>query len=238
MVMHVVVAIIGAGPAGLATAACLNRLSIPNIIFEKEKYTASLWKKRAYDRLKLHLSKEFCNLPYKPFPPNSPRFVPRNQFVEYLDDYASHFNVKTRCNRSIEEASFDYTVNKWCIRVKNTESSKIVVYLAKYLVVATGENSEGVVPDVPGLEGFEGEWLHSKSYVNGVRFEGKDVLVVGGGNSAMEIAYDLSDFGANASIAIRSPVMNNAALHISSLFCAFSKEKTYLTRFSNWVLNK
>uniref|UniRef100_A0ACD5YN54 Uncharacterized protein n=1 Tax=Avena sativa TaxID=4498 RepID=A0ACD5YN54_AVESA len=58
---NVAVLIVGAGPAGLATAACLTHLSIPYVIVEREDCSASLWRNRAYDRLKLHLSKEFLD---------------------------------------------------------------------------------------------------------------------------------------------------------------------------------
>ncbi|XP_037489919.1 probable indole-3-pyruvate monooxygenase YUCCA10 [Triticum dicoccoides] len=57
---NVVVLIVGAGPAGLATAACLSQFSIPYVIVDRESCSASLWRNRAYDRLKLHLAKEFC----------------------------------------------------------------------------------------------------------------------------------------------------------------------------------
>jgi len=75
-----------------------------------------------------------------------------------------------------------------------------------YLVVATGENSDEYIPMINGLESFEGEYLHSSEYLNGRSWYDKNVLVVGSGNSGMEIAYDLLNWGANTSIVIRSPV--------------------------------
>ncbi|PKI54451.1 hypothetical protein CRG98_025134 [Punica granatum] len=207
-VREVTVAIVGAGPAGLATSACLNYANVPNIVLERENVCASLWKKRAYDRVKLHLAKEFCHLPLMPIPPSLPRFVPRVDFINYLDDYASSFNVELCYNRTVESASYDKTTGKWRIVVKNTEPvlGEYEAYIAKFLVVATGENSEGVIPKVPGLDGFSGEWMHSSLYENARRFVDKDVLVVGCGNSGMEIAYDLSSNGANTSIVVRNPV--------------------------------
>jgi len=74
---EVVVAIVGVGPSGLAAVACLNCLGIANIVLEREDCSASLWRNRSYDRLKLHLAKQFCELPHMPFPSNSPTFVPR-----------------------------------------------------------------------------------------------------------------------------------------------------------------
>ncbi|KAG5245998.1 indole-3-pyruvate monooxygenase YUCCA [Salix suchowensis] len=204
--MEEVVVIIGAGPAGLASSACLNRLGIPNIILEREDCYASLWRKKAYDRVKLHLAKQFCELPYMPYPPNLPMFVPKNDFISYLDNYASHFGINPRFHCSVESVYYDKIASKWCILVKNNKLQTTEVYIAKFLVVATGENSEGLIPKVPGLDGFEGMYLHSSQYENGKDFVGKNVLVVGCGNSGMEIAYDLFYWGAHTSIVARSPV--------------------------------
>ncbi|KAJ9146200.1 hypothetical protein P3X46_028496 [Hevea brasiliensis] len=199
--------IVGAGPAGLATSACLNLLSIPNIVLEREDTYASLWKKRAYDRLKLHLAKQYCQLPQMLFAPDTPTFVPRSSFISYLDNYVSQFNISPRYHRSVESAYFDDKEGgNWCVTVKNLALEAHEVYLAKYLVVATGENSHGSIPDVPGLDSFTGEFIHSNQFVNGKKYKDKDVLVVGSGNSGMEIAYDLSNWGADTSIVTRSPV--------------------------------
>ena len=79
-------------------------------------------------------------------------------------------------------------------------------YNCRILVVATGENSEGFIPHVPGLESFNGEILHSSKYKSGSNYSGKAILVVGCGNSGMEVAYDLANYGARSSIVVRSPV--------------------------------
>ena len=71
---EVSVIIAGAGPSGLAISACLSQNSISHIILEKDDCSASLWRKNAYDRLKLHLASEFCALPLMPHSPSSPTF--------------------------------------------------------------------------------------------------------------------------------------------------------------------
>ncbi|KAG6390608.1 hypothetical protein SASPL_148346 [Salvia splendens] len=171
------VLIIGAGPAGQATSACLNLKNIANIVLEREDCAASLWRKRAYDRLKLHLAKEFCQLPHLPFPAGSPTFIPKNAFINYLDDYVDKFDVSPLFCRSAVSASLE-----------------------------AGSGNEGFIPRVEGLGLFEGEVLHSSKFENGGRFKGKEVLVVGSGNSGMEIALDLANWGTRTSIVIRSPV--------------------------------
>ncbi|PRQ40775.1 putative indole-3-pyruvate monooxygenase [Rosa chinensis] len=204
---EVEVVIVGAGPAGLATSACLNRLNISNVVLEREDCYASLWKNRTYDRLKLHLAKQFCELPYMPFPKNAPTYVPRKEFIQYLDTYVSTFKINPLYHRSVKAAFYDEDVEKWSVLVNNTKQGVQESYYGKSLVVATGENSEGYFPQTKGLGSFKGEIIHSSEYGNGKKYRGKNVLVVGGGNSGMEIAYDLLNFSANVSIVVRTPIV-------------------------------
>ncbi|XP_020213694.1 probable indole-3-pyruvate monooxygenase YUCCA10 [Cajanus cajan] len=200
------VVIVGGGPGGLAISACLSQKCISHIILEKEDCSVSLWRKNAYDRVNLHLASEFCSLPLMPHPPSAPTFLSKEDFLQYIDTYIAHFNINPLYSRFVESAKYDQVGDKWRVEAKNTLEDKVEVYVAKFLVIATGENSEGYIPNVPGLESFEGEIVHSKYYKSGSKYESKEVLVVGCGNSGMEIAYDLQDFGARTSIVIRNPV--------------------------------
>ncbi|CAA3018129.1 probable indole-3-pyruvate monooxygenase YUCCA11 [Olea europaea subsp. europaea] len=138
MQQETAVLIVGGGPAGLATSACLNLQNIPNIVLEKEDCCASLWKKRSYDRLKLHLAKQFCELPQMPFPQNAPTFMFRTGFIQYLDNYASHFNVNPIYHRTVESASFDERERNWLRIVRNTLINVVEKYMGKFLIIATG----------------------------------------------------------------------------------------------------
>ncbi|TKY53607.1 indole-3-pyruvate monooxygenase YUCCA10 [Spatholobus suberectus] len=204
--VEVIVVIVGAGPSGLAISACLSQTHISHIILEKEDCNASLWRKNTYDRLNLHLASEFCYLPLMPHPPSAPTFLSKAEFIQYIDTYVAHFNINPLYCRLVEFAMYDEVRNKWRIEAKNTREDTVEVYIAKFLVIATGENSEGYIPDVPGLGSFKGEIVHSKYYKSGSKYESKEVLVVGCGNSGIEITYDLYDWGASSYIAIRSPV--------------------------------
>ncbi|XP_058100002.1 probable indole-3-pyruvate monooxygenase YUCCA10 [Magnolia sinica] len=204
--MESIVVIVGAGSSGLATSACLNHLSIPNIILEREDCCASLWKKRAYDRLNLHLAKQFCHLPHMPHPPSSPTYIPKKDFIQYIDQYVSHFKLAPLYHRSVESVLYDQDVGRWVVVAHNLVRNEVEEYRGRFLIVATGENSQGFIPDIPGLETFSGNVVHSNQYKSGSDYLGKAVLVVGSGNSGMEIAFDLSNFGAETSIVVRSPV--------------------------------
>ncbi|CAL4983068.1 unnamed protein product [Urochloa decumbens] len=206
MEVQTVVLIVGAGPAGLATAACLTQLSIPYAIIEREDCSASLWRNRAYDRLKLHLAKEFCELPHMPYPLDAPTYIPKHQFMKYLDNYIECFDIRPKYQTTIESCSYDEGRKCWLSLARETTPSVVVRYTSRFLVVASGENSAQNIPIIPRLHDFAGETIHSSRYKSGAAYSGKNVLVVGCGNFGMEIAYDLASHGANTSIVIRSSV--------------------------------
>ncbi|KAB1227219.1 putative indole-3-pyruvate monooxygenase YUCCA10 [Morella rubra] len=131
--------------------------------------------------------------------------MPKDYFLRYVDEYVSEFNISPCYNRSVELAFFDEVSNKWRIETKNVLDGNPEVYVSQFLVVATGENNEGYIPSLAGLDSFPGDIVHSSQYKSGSEYKSKDVLIVGCGNSGMEIAYDLSDHGASTSIVIRSP---------------------------------
>ncbi|KAK5793463.1 hypothetical protein PVK06_034611 [Gossypium arboreum] len=120
------------------------------------------------------------------------------------------------------------------------------VYTSRFLVVASGENSQGTIPDIDGLDSYGGEYIHSNQYENGRKFRGKDVLVVGCGNSGMEIAYDLWNWGANTSIVVRNPVhvltkemVKMAMIMLQYLPCkAVDKITVAISKLKYWKLSK
>ncbi|KAL8151533.1 hypothetical protein V2J09_021341 [Rumex salicifolius] len=199
------VIVVGAGPSGLATAACLSQESIPYVVVEREECIASLWRNKAYARLHLHLKKRFCQLPHMPFPAHLPDYLPRDAFLRYLHDYSLRFRISPLFNRVVTRAAYDHATGMWRVRATHAghEAEELV---APFLVVATGETCDPFVPEVDGLLGFSGRALHSTLYKTGEHFAGQSVLVVGSGNSGMEIALDLSNHHAKPSILIRSPV--------------------------------
>ncbi|XP_042475272.1 probable indole-3-pyruvate monooxygenase YUCCA10 [Macadamia integrifolia] len=205
MKKETVVIVAGAGPSGISTSACLNLQSIPHIVLEREDIYCPLWTKKSYDCVHLHVAKKFCNLPHLPFPDSYPTYIPRNLFLQYLNHYVTQFKVNPVYNRSIESAAYDKAAGKWLIQVRNIKMDEVEEYSSRFLVVATGENTDPFIPEMEGIESFKGEVLHSTEYKTGAPFGNKSVLVVGCGNSGMEIAYDLSNFGAKTSVIVRSP---------------------------------
>jgi cation diffusion facilitator CzcD-associated flavoprotein CzcO len=195
------VIIVGAGPSGLAASACLARRGVASLVLERDDCVGSLWRKRAYDRLHLHLPKQISALPHAPHADDAPDYLPRDHFVRYLDAYADRFDVRTRLRREVRAARF--VDGRWEVEAVDLGTGDAERHAAKFLVVATGEFDERVLPEVPGLDTFTGEAMHSRDYASAEGMRGKAVLVVGCGNSGMEIALDLAEGGAATSIVVR-----------------------------------
>ena len=191
------VVIVGAGPAGLATAACLKQRNIDALVLEAGPSLATSWRSH-YDRLRLHTVKQQSHLPGHPFAKELPRYVSRGDFVAYLESYANRFSIAPRTGEAVR-------------RVGATDGGFVVesaraIYRARAVVVATGYNRVPNPDRLPEQERFRGPVVHSSRYRNGDAFAGQRVLVVGAGNTGAELALDLAERGAKPILAVRGPV--------------------------------
>ncbi|KAB1204546.1 putative indole-3-pyruvate monooxygenase YUCCA4 [Morella rubra] len=192
--------IVGAGPSGLAVSACLSEHGVPSVILERSNCIASLWQHKTYNRLKLHLPKQFCALPLLGFPENFPKYPTKDQFVSYMESYAVRFSIRPRFNQAVQSAEFDSSCGFWKVRTQDVE------YISRWLIVATGENAEPVIPEIAGMERFRGPVVHTSSYKAGSDFANQRVLVVGCGNSGMEVSLDLCRHNAVPHMVVRNTV--------------------------------
>ncbi|XP_008810038.2 indole-3-pyruvate monooxygenase YUCCA2-like [Phoenix dactylifera] len=197
--------IVGAGPSGLAVAACLKEKGVPSVVLERSHCIASLWQLKTYDRLRLHLPKQYCELPLMAFPSCFPTYPTKEEFVAYLEAYARQFDIRPLFNHTAVGAGYDERIGMWRVRTvaRQDEGAE---YVSPWLVVSTGENAEAVVPTIDGMEDFEGPIVHTSLYKNGDMFKGKKVLVIGCGNSGMEVSLDLCNHKACSYIVVRDSV--------------------------------
>ncbi len=189
--------VIGAGPAGLAVSACLRRSNVVHVLLEREPTVAASWRHH-YDRLHLHTDRDRSVLPGARFPAGTPRYPSRDQVIAYLERYAAEHAAPPRLGEEVRSARRES--DGWAVETPRG------ALRARHLVVATGLNGEPVEPSWPGLEAFPGDVLHSSRYRNGAAWRGRDVLVVGLGNSGGEIAIDLHEHGARPALSVRGPV--------------------------------
>jgi putative flavoprotein involved in K+ transport len=194
------VLIIGAGPAGLAAAADLGRMGVPAEIIEQSDAVATSWRNR-YDHLRMNTcrwnSKLWPNLRVDRFEPGTPFFPLRDHAVRYLEAYAARHDLKVTFGIRVER--IDPCPEGWLVTTSAGPRT------ARHVIVAIGHQHTPWLPDWPGRDQFPGRILHSLEYRNAKEFRGKDVLVVGGGCSGLDIARDLAQDGAGrVRLAVRS----------------------------------
>ena len=180
--------VIGAGPAGLASAAELRRRGVPAVVLERGDGIATSWRGR-YDRLRLNTSRWFSQLPGRRYARGTGdlplarrgRRLPRG------------LRARQRPRRAPEHVErIDPDGEGWVVR---TSAGDVP---AEQVVVAAGYEHTPFVPDVARPRALPRQLLHAAEYRNPVPFRDRDVLVVGPGCSGMEIAYDLAEGGAAA----------------------------------------
>lgn len=202
------VAVVGAGPSGLATAAMLRRAGVPTVLLEHSDRVGTSWRRR-YDHLRLHTSRGSSGLPGLAVPRRSGVWVPRDEYVRYLERYVAHHRLEVRVDtpvqriEPIEKAARAGAAGgraRW--RVHTPQGA----LTARAVVVATGRCHTPWVPDWPGRTAFTGTLLHAAQYQNPGPYRGQEVLVVGAGNSGTEIAAVLGRSGARRVwLAVRTP---------------------------------
>lgn len=189
--------IIGAGPAGLACAATMRGAELTVTVLEKADSVGSAWR-RHYDRLHLHTDRNHSGLPGMAMPRAYPAYPSRVQVIEYLESYATHFDIRPVFDSEV--LCLRRSGALWCA---DTERGPITAPIA---VVATGIASTPYCPSWPGSEAYRGAVVHSSDYRNPAPYLGKRALVVGMGNSGGEIALDLAEAGVDVALAVRGPV--------------------------------
>lgn len=191
------VSVIGAGPSGLACAACLKQQGIPAEILERTDRVGAAWHGH-YNRLHLHTSRGRSALPHLAMPRRYGRYPSRLQMIEYLEDYAKTFDLTPRFGvtvKSVRPANGAWQIDH------SAGGSR-----ADAIVFATGLNGAPHRARQPGQDSFPGPILHSSDYTDATSYEGQRVLVVGFGNSGGDIALDLAEAGAEVTLSVRSPV--------------------------------
>lgn len=194
---HTDVLVIGAGPAGLAVAACLRRRGITATIVDSGEAVGETWLRR-YERLHLHTPRIQSALPGLRMPRHFGRWVAKDDVAHYLRVYARLHDLHPQFGIEVQRIEREDGI--W----RATTSDGDVT--ARQVVLATGYSNRAIEPQWAGQETFTGEILHASRYRDAAPFAGRSVLVVGAGNSGAEIAADLAEHGvAEVRLAVRTP---------------------------------
>ena len=194
------VVVVGGGASGLSAAGALARRGIKAVVLEEDKELGGTWARR-YDRLHLHTVRGFSGLAHYSIPRRYSKYLSRDEFVDYLGEYARHFDLSVVTGCPVQR-----------VRVESERPSTWTAVTARgdwhcrAIIIATGQYRVPILPKWGGRETYRGDLVHSSRYTSGLPYRGKRVLVVGAGNSGTEIATDLAESGAaRVALSIRTP---------------------------------
>lgn len=202
------ICIIGAGPCGITAAKNLLQQGLTNFtVFEKSAQLGGNWvfeeqnnHSSVYETTHIISSKHLSEFEDFPMPRDYPDYPSHVQILKYFNDYAQHFGVNQfiRFNTSIEQVIPGIT-KQWHVIYRDETGKHEAIY--DYVLVANGHHWDPLMPSYPGE--FNGEVLHSHQYKKAEPFKNKRVLVVGGGNSACDIAVEIARISPKTCISMR-----------------------------------
>ncbi|MGD9695413.1 MAG: flavin-containing monooxygenase [Thermoleophilia bacterium] len=202
------VCVVGAGPCGLTTVKQLRDEGHEVVCFEKNADVGGIWLRdgeddgqaKAFDNLVLTISMKL--MAYSDHPVAGNRvFYTREQYFEYLRGYADRFGLHDSMRFGREVTNIERTADGWRVSVRHDGADSAEEFDAVAICSGPFKTPNR---DVPGLEGFRGEVVHSAEYRNNERFRGKRVLVVGLAESGADIVREIGDVADACMLSIRS----------------------------------
>ena len=197
------VLVVGAGQGGIALGARLKSLGVPTLIVEKNPRAGDSWRNR-YRSLVLHDPVWYDHLPYLPFPETWPVFCPKDKMGDWLEAYASIFELDIWTSSTCERATWSTGAGRWTATIRRGDGEEVTVS-PRQLVFCTGAYGPPNEIRFPGKDDFTGTLLHSAHYASGAPFRGKRAVVIGAGSSAHDVAVDLWEAGAEVTMLQRRP---------------------------------
>ena len=201
--------IIGAGSSGIAAVKALAERSIPFDCFEKSDQVGGNWvlgnrngMSSSYSTLHINTSRERMEYADFPMPKSYPDFPRHDQIARYFNDYVENFDLRERITFGTGVEHVTRTEQgRWSVTLDSGESR-----LYDAILVANGHHWDPRWPEPPLPEGFEGEVIHSHQYQHPEQLAGRRVVVLGMGNSALDIAVDASYHAASTTLVARKGV--------------------------------
>ena len=190
-------AVIGAGPVGLAVARALLQHSIPYEQLEADDDLGGNWYHGVYETAHIISSRKTTEYADFPMPEEFPDFPSAQQMLAYLNSYAKVFNLRPQIQFGTKVVMCRPENNgRWEVELANGEKR-----IYKGVIVCSGHHWDKRFPNYPGQ--FAGEYIHTKDYKNPQQLIDKRVLVIGGGNSACDLASEAARVGRSCDLSLR-----------------------------------
>lgn len=196
------VLVIGGGQAGLSIAARLQQLGIDTLIIDRHARVGDNWRTR-YHSLTLHNEVHVNHLPYLPFPPTFPVYIPKDKLANWFEAYVEALELNFWTGTELVAGRYDEAHKRWSVTLRQSNGVERVMQ-PRHLIFATGVSSIPSTPGLPGLADFAGTVVHSGDFKHAETWKGRKAMVLGSGTSGHDVAQELAAHGAEVTIVQRS----------------------------------
>jgi cation diffusion facilitator CzcD-associated flavoprotein CzcO len=214
------VLVVGGGHAGLSIAARLQQLGVDTLIVDRHGRIGDNWRKR-YHSLTLHNEVHVNHLPYMPFPPTFPVYIPKDKLANWFVSYVEAMELNYWTGTELVSGGYDDKRKQWDVTLKCADGTRVMH--PRHLIFATGVSSIPTFPDLPGLKDFAGEMVHSGEFADAARWKGRKALVLGSGTSGHDVAQELNAHGADVTIIQRSKTYVVSLKEAQSVYAIYSE---------------
>ena len=194
------VLVVGAGHAGLGVAARLGQVGVDTLVVDREERIGDNWRTR-YHSLTLHNEVWVNHMPFMPFPPTWPAYLPKDKLANWLESYAEAMELKVWTRTEFVSATYDEVAEQWTAVVRHDGQERTLH--PRHVVLATGASGIPNIPKLPGLDSFAGRIMHSSNFADGQEWAGKKAIVIGTGTSSHDVAQELHANGAKVTMVQR-----------------------------------
>ncbi len=215
------VIVVGGGQAGLSIAARLQQLGIDTLIVDRHARIGDNWRKR-YHSLTLHNEVHVNHLPYLPFPPTFPTYIPKDKLANWFEFYVESMELNFWTGTELVGGSYDEPGQHWNVTLRRSDGSERIMH-PRHLVFATGVSSIPYTPELPGLDAFGGTVVHSGDFKNAEQWQDRKALVLGTGTSGHDVAQELFAHGADVTLIQRSKTYVVSLQEAQSVYAIYSE---------------
>jgi len=193
--------VIGAGMAGILCAIKLKEAGYRNVaIFEKADRVGGTWRENTYPGLTCDVPSHSYTYSFAPNPDWTRHFPGGPEIYAYFEGVAQKYGVTEQIQFNEEIVSCVYGDGLWTVETKSG-----IVDQAEYVLAATGVLHHPAMPDIPGIDSFEGAIFHSARWDHTVPLDGKRIAVVGSGSTGVQIVSGLAERAGRLQHFQRSP---------------------------------
>ncbi len=215
------VLVVGGGQAGLSIAARLKQLGVDTLIVDKHERVGDNWRNR-YHSLMLHNEMHVNHLPYLPFPPTFPTYIPKDKLANWFEFYVDALELNFWTGTELAGGGYDEKKQRWNVRLRRADGTQRVMH-PRHLIFATGVSSIPVTPQLPGLDKFAGVKVHSGDFKDAGEWRGRKTLVLGSGTSGHDVAQELNAHGADVTMIQRSKTYVVSLKEAQSVYAIYSE---------------